>query len=47
MAGWETYEPPRTAPNKSEKLQNSGKWLFTVLALIIFINILVVEVSIF
>jgi hypothetical protein len=47
MAGWETYEPPQTTPDESGKLQNSGKWLFTVLALILFINILVVEVSIF
>jgi hypothetical protein len=39
MAGWETYEPPV----KSEK--KSGKWLFTVLAIIIFVNIFVVELS--
>jgi len=44
MTGWETYEPPKI---KSDKSPNAGKWLFMVLALILFINILVVEVSIF
>ena len=42
MAGWETYEPPQ---EKSEKSQNAGKWLFTVLAVILFVNILVVEMA--
>jgi len=42
MAGWETYEPPQ---QKSEKSGNAGKWLFTVLAGILFVNILVVEMA--
>ena len=33
MAGWETYEPPQ---EKSENSGNAGKWLFTVLAGILF-----------
>lgn len=42
MAGWETYEPPQ---EKSENSGNAGKWLFTVLAVILFVNIFVVEMA--
>jgi hypothetical protein len=42
MAGWETYEPPQ---EKSENSGNAGKWLFTVLAGILFVNILGVEMA--
>ena len=42
MSGWEFYEPPET---KSDKSKKSGKWLFSVLALILFVNIFVVEMA--
>ena len=41
MAGWETYEPPET---KTES-KNAGKWLLSVLAVILFVNIFVVEMA--
>jgi hypothetical protein len=42
MSGWEFYEPPET---KADTPQKSGKWLFTVLAAILFVNILVIEMA--
>jgi hypothetical protein len=42
MTGWEFYEPPE---NKAHTPQKSGKWFFTVLAAILFVNILVIEMA--
>tara|TARA_B100001778_G_scaffold334720_1_gene347366 strand:+ start:1973 stop:2161 length:189 start_codon:yes stop_codon:yes gene_type:complete len=41
MAGWETYEPPET----KKESKNAGKWLLSVLAVILFVNIFVVEMA--
>jgi hypothetical protein len=42
MAGWETYEPPEI---KSDTPKNTGKWLLSILAAILFVNIFVVEMA--
>ena len=36
--GWETYEPPQESGG-------SGKWLIAVLTLVLFVNFLVLELS--